>query len=129
MKGALSILIILCLTFSCKKADPKADLEVLNLKDISSQPIVPYTTSSKTIIASTSATINDIANTNSNLYLAGNFSSLGAANSRCIAVYEGSSISSFATDLASGSTIKTLNYYQGKFVIGGLYTTTANSTT
>lgn len=132
MTKTLSIFIIVLFAFSCKKTDHRKNLEVANLKDISSgQVAVPppeYTINSKTVIASTYSTINDIVVTNGTLFLVGNFNSLGSANSRGIVTYNGSSLQAFSNSLGSGSNIRAINYFSGSYVIGGSFNTTTSST-
>lgn len=133
MTKTLSIFALILFIFSsCKKVEPRKDLEITNLDEISSGGVAPtaaqYTINSKTVIASTSATINDITVTNGTLFLVGNFSSLGSANSRGIVKYNGSSLQAFSTNLGSSYNIRAINYFSGAYVIGGSFNTTSSST-
>ncbi|MCD6068169.1 MAG: hypothetical protein K0S33_2995 [Bacteroidetes bacterium] len=117
---------ILAGVFSCKKADPLKQLEVVSG---TKSPSIPFSVTSKTILASTTSTINNMYVINNQIYLVGNFSSLGSGSSRCIVRYDGNTITNLSNNLSSGSNIYSAGYFNNRLMIGGVFTTLVSGTT
>ena len=127
-----TILLLTCILFlfSCKKGDPKKDLDVINLKDLkdgaqpnSSSSLI----TSRMIIASTGSGINNIKTVDNQLFVMGSFSSLGSSSSKKIASYYDYALHSFPNNLNFGS-VSDIDLFNGRYIIGGYYTTNTSST-
>ena len=130
MRIKLFTLLIIVVSFSCKKADFNKELELKS--DAPATPIVEPVFgnfTSKSILASTPFTINNIVPANNNLYIVGNFSSLATASSRAIVTYDGTSFSAVSNNFLSGSSIRTVEYFNNRLLIGGSFATSTTTGT
>jgi hypothetical protein len=135
MKTKLFLFSLLIVTFSCKKADPSKPLSVVGAEENPANGGgggngSPFVTGTKTVLASTSSTINDIVVTNNALYIVGSFSSFGGASSRCIVSYDGSSFGMVSNNFLSGSSLYSVYAFNNnRLLVGGIFTTSSTSGT